>query len=196
MTVGRTIAGVFSGAAANIRSRFSNLSTVNNVHQGTFPAPEKTSDSVTSSSNKSWTSHDQGDYHEASKSTAARLSNNELYSNPTAQYSQQQYYHPSNNRWSEAATTGQFSNNKSVERLAPNELPITVPGADINTALPYNEVPTATSSCTTIPTSVHKLSFEGSESPSHAYGYPQRPLSRPQGPRDPPSHFQRKQEYF
>ena len=27
-------------------------------------------------------------------------------------------------------------------------------------------------------------------------GYPQRPLSRPQGPRDPPSHFQRKQEYF
>lgn len=27
-------------------------------------------------------------------------------------------------------------------------------------------------------------------------GYPQRPVSRPLGPRDPPTHFQRKQEYL
>ena len=168
--VGRTIAGVFSGAAANIRSRFSNLSTVNTVFQGPSPIPETTSDSMASNSNQSWINHEQGDYHEASKSTSTRLSNNELFSNPTAQYSQQQYYPQTNNRWSEVATTGQFTHNKSVEQLSPNALPITVPGADITSTLPYNGIPTPISTCTTIPTSVHKLSFEGSQSPSNAYG--------------------------
>lgn len=170
VTVGRTIAGVFSGAAANIRSRFSNLSTVNTVHEGPSPIPETTSDSVANSSNKSWINHDQRDYHEASKSTATRLSNNELFPNPTAQYSQQQYYPQTNNRWSEVATIGQFTNNESVEQLSPNALPITVPGAEVTSTLPYAGTPTPISICTTIPTSVHKLSFEGSQSPSNAYG--------------------------
>jgi hypothetical protein len=160
------------------------------------PIPEKTSDSVERNSNKQWKSHDQGDYHEASKSTSTRLSNNELFSSPTAQYSQQTFYPQTNNLWTEVAPPGQFTNNKSVEQLAPNALPITVPGADINTELSYVGVPTTSPSCAPIPTSVHKLSYEGSQSPSHAYGYPQRPFSRPQGPREPPSHFQRKQEYF
>jgi len=48
------------------------------------------------------------------------------------------------------------------------------------------------------PTSVIPLTVPGADStmPSFPYGYPERLDMKPVGPRDPPSHFQRKQEYL
>jgi hypothetical protein len=48
------------------------------------------------------------------------------------------------------------------------------------------------------PASVIPLTVPGADStmPSFPYGYPERLDMKPVGPRDPPSHFQRKQEYL
>ena len=143
-TVGRTIAGVFSGAAANIKSRFSNLNTVNNVAQTPSPGPEQYFPA--NSSQKINLEQGQSSDVPLSKSTAA-FSNMDTFQSSSTQYSHQQYSHQINNRWQESQV-GHFADNKFAEHMPPNELPVTVPGSDMNFAfgtvptLPYGETKT------------------------------------------------------
>ena len=143
-TVGRTIAGVFSGAAANIKSRFSNLNTVNNVAQ--TPSPVSEQYLPANSSQKINLEQGQSSDVPLSKSTAA-FSNMDTFQSSSTQYSHQQYSHQINNRWQESQV-GHFADNKFAEHMPPNELPVTVPGSDMNFAfgtvptLPYGETKT------------------------------------------------------
>ena len=168
-TVGRTLAGVFSGAAANIRSKFTNLGTVNNALQPSSPTPQQTT--ITSvASTPSTINHNHGVLRDLSKSPPTYKSNEETFGSHTPHYSQQQYSAQFQHKWSEA-TSGQLVNNKSVEQLAPNALPITVPGAYVNDALGgISGATMSLSSASSIPTSVQTLSFTGSQSPSYAFG--------------------------
>ena len=172
-TVGRTLAGVFSGAAANIRSKFSNLGTVNNTLQPSSPIPEQTAiNSATSSSTISPTlNHNHGVLRDSSQSPTTYMSNEETFRSHTPHYSPQQYISQfQHHEWSEA-TSGKLSNNKYVEHLAPNALPITVPGADVNDAVGgVSGGAMALSSASPITTSIQTLSFVGSQSPSYAFG--------------------------
>ena len=172
VTVGRTIAGVFSGAAANIKSKLSNLNTVSNVIQTSSPdhVPDQTYNSTASFNNtSSRINHEHEDYRDACNSTAKFLSHNESFQKHTLQNPQQQYYPQSNHRWSEA-TMERFGNNKSVEKLTPNALPITVPGADVNIVRGLDGMSIAPNSCSTLPTSVDTLSAGDSESSSNTFG--------------------------
>ena len=144
-TVGRTIAGVFSGAAANIKSRFSNLNTVNNVAPTPSPGtPEQFFPA--NSSQKINLEQGQSSHVPLSKSTAA-FSNMDTFQSSSTQYSHHQYSHQINNRWQESQVE-QLTDNKFVEHMPPNELPVTVPGSDMNFAfgtvptLPYGETKT------------------------------------------------------
>ena len=80
-----------------------------------------------------------------------------------------QYHNQNNHRWSET-TVGHYANNRSVEQMAANAIPITVPGADQNIS-PGSDTPNTTfSSSSYIPKSVQTLSHPVSQSPSHAFG--------------------------
>ena len=167
VTVGRTIAGVFSGAAANIKSRFSNISAGNNVLHTNLYSPEKSSGIITSSSND-LASQQNGNLQRPG-SNEYSYSSNETFPNIEASYPQTQYYPQNNHRYSEHAI-GNFPDNRSVEQLAPNALPITVPGADQHVSPGNNMASSTFSSTCYVPKSISTFSQEVSQSSSHAYG--------------------------
>ena len=117
---------------------------MNNVVQTPSPGPEQYFPA--NSSQKMNLEQGQSSDVPLSKSTAA-FSNMDTFQSSSTQYSHQQYSHQINNRWQESQV-GQFADNKFVEHMPPNELPVTVPGSDMNFAfgavptLPYGEAKT------------------------------------------------------
>ena len=177
-TVGRTLAGVLSGAAANIKSRFSNLNAANSSIQPSSPTAEHTrSTSAAPTLNTSTIStHTHGTFRDSSQSPTPQMSSEDKYINHQQSYSS---YQPFNsqfqrqqgnyvNQWS-TATGGRFSNNQSVQQLAPTALPTTVPGADGNETI-GGVGGFSASSNSSIPASVQSLSFASSQATPYAFG--------------------------
>ena len=165
--VGRTIAGVFSGAAANIKSRFSNINNGNNLPQTNSTLPERSSVIITPDSNTPVTK--QNGNLQKPITTERSIPISETFPSLNSSYHQNPYHHQNNHRWSET-TVGTFANNTSVGQLAPNAIPITVPGADQNVSTGSDTPNTAFSSSSYVPKSVQTLSHAASQSPSHAFG--------------------------
>lgn len=166
-TVGRTIAGVFSGAAANIKSRFSNISSGNNIPNTNLPSQEKYPGTIATGSDDLITQHN-GNL-ETPFLNEYTFSRNEKFPNSTTSNSQNQYHTQNNHRWSENSLD-HFTNNRSVEQLAPNDLPITVPGSDLHVSQESDMTTSTMSSSYYIPKSVNTFSQEVSQSPSHTFG--------------------------
>ena len=132
-TVGRTLAGVLSGAAANIRSRFSHLNTTNS-NSSTSPPTER---KVTSgSSTPSLTNHNTSQSPPPPVSDEANpiIIANHHQQPQFQQYPQYSKYHNPQggsgshiSQWCEG-----ISYDQSGEQLAPTALPTTVPGAEVN----------------------------------------------------------------
>ena len=177
-TVGRTLAGVLSGAAANIKSRFSNLNTANSSIQPPSPTTEHTtSTSATPTLNTSTIStHTHGTFRDSSQSPTPHMSSDDKCNNHQQSYSSYQPFHSRFhrqqgnyvNQWS-TATGGRFSNNQSVQQLAPTALPTTVPGADRNEAI-GGVGGFSASSNSSIPASVQCRSFTSSQATPYAFG--------------------------
>ena len=170
-TVGRTLADVFSGAAANIKSKFSHLSAISNVVQTSCPTPEQSIISSTSASTSIPLSinHNHGLFRDLSRSPTTYKSKEESLGINTPSYSQQYNLQSQPNSFSEA-TNRHLVNNKSVEHLAPNALPITVPGADVSDGLRDFSGLSIEPSSTTPISSVQSTTISESQSQSFAFG--------------------------
>lgn len=148
---GRTLAGVLSGAAANLRSKLSNLNTAQEL--STPAAATAAPSAVLPPSVQHHQQHHQG--HQGQHG-------HQQQHHQGQQGHQQHQQIPQQQRRISSTSNGGGGIINGMEQ-SPAAIPITVPGADVS---------------------------------KHAYNFPHRLEVRPIGPRDPPVHFQRKQEYL